>query len=238
MSLSLTFFWVLIVSAMSILGALYARKYQRPSGLIALYITMVIFSTLAASKSIIFDFPFGQFFAPATVLTFAVTFLLTDIVNEKFGRKETQRMILLAFVSQGILMVFSYIVLNAKGAPFFENQEAFEVLFGSVPRIAIASLVAFYVSENFDAWVYSWFRKLTRGKHLWARNAFSSIPSMFLDSVLFMTIAFYGVFPIIPTIIGLVVVKWVVGVVDIPFMYISRAILGKPTAEVELELSK
>ncbi|MEK7093853.1 MAG: queuosine precursor transporter, partial [Patescibacteria group bacterium] len=176
---------------------------------------------------ITFNLGFAEFFAPATVLIFSVTFLLTDIVNEQFGKKETQRMILIALFSQIALITFSYLVLKTTGAPFFENQAAFEAVFGSVPRIIIASLIAFYISENIDAHLFQWLKNLTHGKHLWMRNTFSSIPAMFIDSILFVTIAFYGVMPVVPLITGQSIIKWLVGIIDIPFMYLSRAVLGK-----------
>jgi len=98
---------------------------------------------------------------------------------------------------------------------------------GGVPRLMAASFVAFFVSENFDAYLFQWFKNLTRGRHLWMRNAFSSLPAMLADSILFNVIAFYGVFPLIPLTIGLTLIKWAVGVVNIPFMYLSRAVLEK-----------
>lgn len=228
MTLPLILFWIIIVSVFGVGGAYYAKRYNRPDALIAFYVTLVIIANIGAQKTVSFNLGFTELFAPVTVLIFSVTFLLTDIVNERFGRKETQRMIFIAFCSQIALILFSYLILESKGAPFFQNQQAFEALLGNVPRIIAASLVAFIVSENFDAYLYHWFRRLTNDKHLWLRNIFSSIPSMLLDSALFVTIAFYGIMPIIPLIIGLSVTKWLVGVIDIPFMYISRAIMGNP----------
>src|SRR4051812_7691759 len=125
MSLGLTLFWIVIVSGFCVLGAWYARRYERPDALIALYVTLGIFANIAASKTIAFNFGFSTLFAPAAVLIFSVTFLLTDIVNERFGRKETQRMIAITVLCQIALILFSYLVLKAGGAPFFQNQAAF-----------------------------------------------------------------------------------------------------------------
>lgn len=235
MTLLLAIFWIILVSVFCLLGAWYAKKYNRPDALIAFYVTLVVFSNIVVSKTIAFDFGFIELFAPAAVLIFSVTFLLTDIVNEKFGKNETQRMILIALFSQIALVLFSYLILNAKGAPFFQNQLAFEALLSNVPRIVVASLIAFFVSENFDAYLFHWFKKLTNGKHLWMRNAFSSIPAMLLDSVVFITLAFYGVMPILPLIIGLSITKWLVGIVDIPFMYLSRMVLGEHVSQDHIE---
>src|SRR3989344_7172138 len=161
------------------------------------------------------------------------TFLLTDIVNERFGRKETQKMIFIAFITQIAVTFFIWIAISLPPAPFWNNQEIFQKIFGFVPRIILASWCAFLISENADAYIFALFKKLTNGKHLWARNALSSIPSMALDSVIFASIAFYGVQPLLPIIIGTIVIKWVVAVIDIPFMYINRIIMYGKSAKIQ-----
>ena len=203
------------------------RRYDRVDALVAFYVTLAVAGSILASKTIDFDFGFTHFFAPGAVLIFSVTFLLTDIVNEKFGRAETQRMIFLALFAQIAFLIFSYLVLKATPAPFFTNQAAFETVLGSVPRNIIAGLVAFLISENLDAYLFQWFRTLTGGKQLWMRNALSSLPAMAVDSTVFVTLAFWGVMPIVPLIIGLTITKWLVGIVDIPFMYAARSAMKK-----------
>lgn len=226
MTLLLSILWIAIISLFAVGGAWYARRYEHPDALIGLYVTLAVFANIVASKTIAFNLGFKEVFVPGAVLIFGITFLLTDIVNEKFGRKETQRMIGIAVVAQILLVLLSYVVVQAKGAPFFMNQAAFESIFGMVPRIVIASLIAFFISENADAYIFHWFRKLTEGRHLWMRNAFSSLPAMALDSIIFVTIAFYGIMPMVPLIIGLILTKWLVGIVDVPFMYLARAVMG------------
>src|SRR5438034_1250167 len=143
MTFPLFVFWAVVVSLLTTLASLYAKKSGRADGLIALYVTLILFANIAAGKIIAFDLGFKTFFAPAVVVIFSVTFLLTDIVNERFGRAETQRMIFIAFASQVVLVLFSYLILKAAPAPFFLNQAAFQTVLGSVPRIVLASLVAF-----------------------------------------------------------------------------------------------
>ena len=227
MTIALAIFWILVISAFTVGASWYVRKYESVDALLALYVTLCIAGSILASKTIAFNFGFATFFAPGAVLIFSVTFLLTDIVNEKFGRKEVQRMIWLALFAQVAFVIFSYLVLHATGAPFFTNQAAFEAVLGSVPRLVVAGLVAFFISENLDAYLFQWFRAYTEGKHLWMRNAFSSLPAMAIDSTVFVTLAFWGVMPVLPLIYGLTLVKWVVGIVDIPFMYAARAVLKK-----------
>ncbi|MBI2598368.1 MAG: queuosine precursor transporter [Candidatus Diapherotrites archaeon] len=220
------FLWVFLVSFFTVFGALYAKRFGRADALVGLYVAFVLFSNIAAVKIAVFDFGFAQFFAPAVVVVFSVTFLLTDIVNEKFGRKEAQKMILIAFISQIAVTVFSFLVLSLQPAPFWvEGQKALESVFGLVPRIIFASWIAFLVSENLDAYVFEWLKRKTNSRHLWVRNAFSSIPAMLVDSALFVSIAFFGLQPVIPLIIGQTVLKWLVAVSNIPFMYLNRWIM-------------
>ena len=89
----------------------------------------------------------------------------------------------------------------------------------------MASLVAFLVSENLDALVFDLVKKVTAGRHLWMRNVVSSIPALTVDTLLFITIAFYGSMPLGPLVEGQIATKYLVGLVDIPFMYFNRWIM-------------
>ncbi|KKR13502.1 MAG: Conserved hypothetical integral membrane protein [Parcubacteria group bacterium GW2011_GWC1_39_29] len=191
--------WIIGIASFTLLGSWYARKYNKPDLLIGLYVTFVLVAQILAAKISVFDLGFKTFYGPSGVLVFSITYLLTDIVNEKFGRKETQKI--------------------------WTMQTAWENIFNLVPRITLASWIAFLISENFDAFVYSWFKKLTHAKHLWMRNVFSSIPSLLLDSLIFIPIAFLGIVPLIPLIVGQTAIKWLVGLINIPFMYLNKYIL-------------
>lgn len=227
MSLILLIFWIIGITSFTLLGSWYAKKYNKSDLLIGLYVTFVLVAQVLAAKISAFNLGFSTFFGPSGVLVFSITYLLTDIVNEKFGRKETQKMILIAFVSQIAMVFFFWLGVKFPPAPFWTIQGTWEQIFNLVPRITLASWIAFLITENFDAYVYSWFKKLTKGKYLWTRNAFSSIPALLLDSLIFIPIAFFGAMPILPLIIGQTAVKWLVGLINIPFMYLNKAILGK-----------
>jgi len=224
-NLLLLLIWIVLITSVSLFGAWYARRYNRPDGIIGLYVTFVLISNLIAFKISEFNFGFITLYATAASIIFPVTFLLTDVVNEKFGRKETQRMIFIAFIAQITTAMFILISIYMKPASFWGNQDIFRTVFGFAPRIMIASWIAFLISENVDAHIFSWFKKLTEGKHLWSRNVLSSLPSMAIDTIIFVTIGFYGLQPLAPLIIGVLGIKWIVGIIDIPFMYLNRAIM-------------
>ncbi len=219
--------WIIVITSFTIFGSWYVRKYNKPDALIGLYISFITISNILAYKIASFDLGFTTLFASAGVITFSVTFLITDIVNEKFGRKETHKMIFIAFLTQIAITVFIWLAVSLPSAPFWNEQEIFEKIFNFIPRILLASWVAFLISENLDAYLFSWFKKLTKGRYLWTRNIFSSLPSMAIDTIIFVFIAFYGVRPILPLFIGILVIKWLVGLVNIPFMYLNRWIMYK-----------
>jgi len=228
MSIYLLTLWIIGITSFSLLGSWYARKFNKSDLLIALYVTLVLSAQILAVKISEFDLGFKTFFVPSGILVFSLTYLMTDIVNEKFGRKETQKMILIAFITQVAMVFFLWLGVKFPPAPFWQiQQDVWQQIFGLVPRITIASWIAFLISENFDAIGFSWFKKITHGKYLWMRNAFSSIPALALDSVIFIPLAFLGIMPIWPLILGQIVIKWFVGLIDIPFMYLNKWILGK-----------
>lgn len=85
---------ILVITAFTITGSYYARRFNKPDGLIALYVLFTTLSQIMAAKIATYDLIFTTVTAPAAVLVFAVTFLITDIVNEKFGQKQVHEMIL------------------------------------------------------------------------------------------------------------------------------------------------
>ncbi|MFC1599017.1 queuosine precursor transporter [Patescibacteria group bacterium] len=227
MTLYLIIIWIIGITSFTLLGAWYARKFNKPDLLIAIYVTFVLIAQILAIKIAAFNLIINTYYVPAGVLVFSVSFLITDIVNEKFGRKETHKMIFIAFITQIALVLFIWLGTSLPAAPFWPMQETWQSIFGFVPRIVIASWIAFLISENLDAWIYAWFKKLTKGKHLWTRNVFSSFPALFLDSIIFIIIAFGGIMPIFSLIIGQTILKWLVGLINIPFMYLNKHILTK-----------
>src|SRR3989344_6672838 len=237
MTLLLALAWVVGVTSFTLLGSLYARRSGRADLLIGLFVSFVRTAQMLAVKIAQFDLgSIGAWSAPAGVLIFSVTFLFTDIVNERFGRKEAQRMIFIAFIAQVAMAFFIWLGTQFDSDPMMAARgREWDDIFSLVPQITFASWVAFLVSENIDAYIFSWLKKATGGRHLWMRNIFSTLPALAIDSVLFVSIAFYGEsFELLTMIIyGQIVLKWTVGIVNIPFMYLNHFILhhGRSTPD-------
>jgi queuosine precursor transporter len=224
----LLFLTAISVSAVTLAGAAYARRYKSPDALIALYVLFCALSQIIATKIAAFDLGFTTVYAPAAVVVFAVTFLLTDIVNEKFGRLTVHRMIWITLLTQVALVLFLFLATLLPSAPFWTGQEAWNSLLGVVPRIAVASWLTFVVSENLDAYLFDALRRKTKGRHLWLRNVGSSAISLTVDTIFFITLAFAGTgAPLVTLMIGQFLIKYTVAVLDIPFMYANRKILGE-----------
>ncbi len=230
--------WFCTLTFASIAIPWYIRKYRRADFAIALYVIYLALSQIIASKIAGFDLGFKTFFAPAAVLIFPFTFQITDIVNEAFGRFEVHRMIFIAFATQVLMTFFLWLATIISPAPFWQFQPSWHNIFSLVPRITLASWIAFLVSENLDAILYAKIRSLTKGRYLWMRNVFSDIPSLAIDSLIFVTIAFYGVMPLLPLIMGQVILKWIVGIADTPFMYLSRKILYNTPVQCKTSLEE
>jgi len=231
--------WIIVIFVSTILISQYVKMQNREDVAIAFYILFITMSQILAAK--IGDFSiFGyQITAPVAVLIFPFTFQITDMVNENFGRKRTHRMIFIAFVTQIFMAIFIWFSIEVPAAPFWgfdwgsnpaEAQQFWLNFLGSTVRITIASWISFIITENLDAILYAKLKKLTREKFLWVRNVFSDIPTLALDSLLFIFIAFGGEFPIdviLLMIWGQLLTKWFFGVVDTPFMYLSRGIINR-----------
>jgi uncharacterized integral membrane protein (TIGR00697 family) len=227
--MGLVMMWAVGVTSFTLLGSLYARRFLRPDLLIGLYVAFVLTAQVLATKMALFPLGIGTFTGHAGLLIFSVTFLLTDIVNERFGRGVTQRMIFIAFIAQIALTFFLWLGTHIEADPLWSEQgKRWDMLFVFVPQLTIASWIAFLASEHLDAYLFSWMKQKTGDRHLWLRNVVSTFPALLLDSLLFVPIAFFGAAPVgllFAAIKAQVAIKWVVAITNIPFMYLNHAIL-------------
>ena len=230
--------WIVVIFVSTTLISQYIKMQNREDVAIALFVLFITMSQILAAKIgdfTVFDY---QITAPVAVLIFPFTFQITDMVNENFGQKATHRMIFIAFITQIFMAIFIWFSIEVPAAPFWgfdwgsdpiEAQQFWLNFLGSTIRITIASWISFIITENLDAILFAKLKKWTKGKNLWIRNVFSDIPTLALDSVLFISIAFGGEFPldvILIMIWGQLLTKWFFGVIDTPFMYLSRGIIN------------
>ena len=186
--------------------------------LVGLYIAAELIANVTASKQI----ALAGITVPAAVFIYALTFTLVDLVNEKLGKDGARKVVYTAFVANLLLAGYTQLAIVMPSAPFYQGQESFVSVFGSTPRIVGASLLAFIVSSLIDIEVFAWWRQKV-GKYRWARVLASNAVSTLVDSVVFISGAFAGLFPLFPLIQGQYIVKMAVTVVSIPLIYLIRS---------------
>lgn len=186
--------------------------------LVAVFITSLVTANVLATKL----FTFSGFILPAGVVAYPITFLMTDVIGEIWGKKVVTRVVWAGFFCSILAMSLGFLAVLLPAAPFYERQEFFAELFGRVGRITGASLIAYLVSQLNDVWVFHKLKEYTNGKHLWLRNNVGTITSQFFDTVIFIVIAFYGIIPT-SVLLSMILSQWgikiLIALVDTPFCY-------------------
>ena len=225
----------LLVMVLSISLVLLFTKFGREWLMMVPILFLVVANIFAPQVNTVFGL--------ATSLAlplYAAIFLATDIVAEHWGKKQARKLIWMGFASQLLLVVFSQIILQVQVIKFSQPlNDALKVLFGFTPRIVLGSFIAYVISQNYDVWVFHALKKKFKGKYIWLRNNISTITSQFLDSTIFILIAFYGVMPhFIEFMVGVWILKIFVAICDTPFIYLSYFVLGKRPVKLYSQMSE
>ncbi len=186
--------------------------------LIALYVACGLIANVTAAKQV----AIGSIEVPAGVFIFALSLTLIDLINERLGKRRARHVVYGAFAASFLLAIYCQFAIALPPASFYQGQDAFAEVLGSTWRIVLASLAAYLVASLIDVEVFAWWRQRF-GRYKWARVLVSNTISTLVDSVLFITIAFWGVYPVLPLIVGQYAVKMGVTVLSIPLIYLVRA---------------
>jgi uncharacterized integral membrane protein (TIGR00697 family) len=171
----------------------------------------------------------GRLVVPAGVFIYALTFTLLDLVNERLGKRGARQVIGTALVANLLLAAYAQLTVWWPAPAFFDGQGAVARVLGATPRIVIASLVAYLVASLIDAELFAWWRA-RMGGYRWVRVLVSNAVSTGVDSLLFVTLAFAGVLPVLPLVVGQYVVKMAVTVVSLPLIYGIHATVASSPA--------
>ena len=128
----------------------------------------------------------------AGVLFFPISFIFGDILTEVYGYASSRRVIWAGFAGLAFASVMAWMVVALPAAPFWHDQAAYESVYGSTWRIALASLIAFWCGEFVNSYVMAKMKILTQGRWLWTRTIGSTLFGEAVDSILFFPLAFYG----------------------------------------------
>lgn len=222
MSNELIFFITVLVFLGSVL-LLY--KLFGKNGLYAFAIFGTLLGNVAVCKNV--DI-FGAATTTGNVL-YASTFLVTDILSEKYGKKDAAKAVAYSFSVMLLWMFGTQLILWFTPNANDYINDSLKIVFGLVPRITVASLIGFVCSQNLDVFLYHyiWSRTGDSRAWLWLRNNGSTLTSQLIDTVLFVCIAFWGVYPtgvFLSILITTYVFKAIVALLDTPYIYLARNI--------------
>jgi uncharacterized integral membrane protein (TIGR00697 family) len=203
--------------------------------LLGLFVASLVAANLIGSK--IAQIGFVHF--SVGIFAYPITFLITDMIEEVFGREKTKMFVKVGFWCMIIVLLMTVL---AVALPFAERSyvqaEQYNPVFGISIRFLIASVTAFIISQMHDIWAFNFWKQKTKGRFLWLRNNASTIVSQLIDTVIFMFIALYYLpFSWVPAtfntspkfnvayMFALIMPYWtlkmVVALFDTPFIYLG-----------------
>ena len=203
------------------------RKTDKNLSLIrGIFIAALLTANVVSSKIVYF----WGLTVPAAVVAYPLTFLMTDVIGEIWGREEANRTVRLGFICQVISLILIALALILPVAPFADNQAAFSSILGSSFRVVAASMLAYVCSQSWDVWIFHKIRDQyiekkgsTQGGR-WIWNNASTMTSQLIDTVIFIVAAFAGTVPnIFSMILSQYVVKLAYAALDtIPFYLLTN----------------
>lgn len=209
----------MIMLPVSFVSALIAFRMFGKSGLYLWCGLSVVIANIQVLKTVEL---FGMVSTLGNIV-YASSFLATDILSELYGRRAAMKGVAIGFFSLVVMTLLMQLSLWFTPHESDFSQPALETLFGLLPRVAGASLLAYLVSQTHDIWAYNfWKKRFPALRWLWLRNNASTGVSQLIDSAIFSFAAFTGVFAmriVLDIWLTTCVLKWVVALVDTPFIY-------------------
>ncbi len=166
------------------------------------------------------------------MIIYSGIYFATDILSERYGKREANRAVMIGFCTSLIVIAMMSISLlflptqNPEKREFAESVHgAIESLFGFTPRFVLGSLFAYLVSQRLDVWTFHYIKEKTQGRMLWLRNNASTMSSQLVDTALYSTIVWWGLFDF-KTAVELALAKYffkvIIAALDTPFIYWAR----------------
>lgn len=214
------------------------RQYRYYDLLMAAFVAVLLCSNLiGVHKTSSIDLPFyGEYIYGAGVLFFPISYLFGDILTEVYGYKRSRRVIWAGFGALLFASLMAYVVSSLPPASTMspDSQKAINQIFGQVPRIVAASLLAFWTGEFVNSFVLARMKVLLAGKFLWMRTIGSTVMGEIADTLIFYPLAFYGIWSneqLISVMIGNYIIKVMWEVLATPFTYLIVGFLKRAERE-------
>lgn len=175
-------------------AAMKGRHFRYFDFVMAAFVTILLLSNvLGAGKVALIDLPLiGYWPFGAGILFFPVGYVLGDILTEVYGYGRARRCIWAGTAALLFMAFMSWVVVALPPSPDWHGQAAYEQVFGQVPRIVVASIIAFWAGEFVNSYVLARMKLWSGGRHLWQRTIGSTIAGQGIDSLIFYPLAFWG----------------------------------------------
>lgn len=200
------------------------------------FVSVLLISNIASTKII----DLKWFIFDGGTLLFPLSYIFGDVLTEVYGYKRSRSIIWLGFFSALIMSIVFIVVGKLPSAPGWNNQTAYDAILGLTPRIVLASLLAYSCGEFSNSYILAKMKVWTKGKLLWARTIGSTIIGEFIDSILFIVVAFWGILPnslLITLIISNYIFKTSVEILFTPLTYRVINFLKKTEGEDYYDLN-
>ncbi len=170
------------------------REYRYYNLVMVAFVVILVCSNLIGPAKIAqVEVPvLGAVVFGAGVLFFPISYVFGDILTEVYGYARSRRVIWMGFGGLAFASFMSFVVVALPPAPFWNNQQAYEIAFGLTWRIALASMIAYFCGEFVNSFVLAKMKIMTSGRWLWTRTIGSTIFGEGVDSLIFYPLAFYG----------------------------------------------
>jgi len=192
----------------------------------ALFVTCLITANIIAVKLILL---FG-FLVPAGIIVFPLSYLFGDVLTEVYGYGAARQVIWLGFACNLLAVIAIYLGGLAPAAPIWHDQAAYQTILGFTPRLLLASFTAYLVGEFANSFVLARLKIATKGRWLWTRTIGSTLIGEGLDTIIFISIAFWGIIPP-PLILTAMLTQWtfkvLYEVIATPFTYLIVGFLKR-----------
>jgi uncharacterized integral membrane protein (TIGR00697 family) len=163
------------------------EHFKYLEGLIQTFVVILLVSNLIAAKLV----PIGPRRVSAAQMLFPITYIFGDIFTEVYGYGASRKAIWRGFYASILMALMGLFAIWLPAAPEWHNQEAFETVFGVVPRIVAGSLLAFWVGEFANSYTLARLKLITKGKHLWTRTVGSTIVGQAVDTTIVVCFIYY-----------------------------------------------
>ena len=201
--------------------------------LAGLFLGSLVVTNLIANKFLTVDLGFKVFVLSAGALPYPLTFLVTDLLSEIYGRRRANQVVWTGFVVSMFVLLALWLGSLFPAIPESPvDDETYLAVFKNAWRVIGASMAAYLVAQLVDVRLFHFWKHLTGGKHLWLRNNGSTVLSQLVDSVLVVFVLFAGVQSMdwmMTTILDLWLFEAMVALLDTPLFYIGTAWLGRWT---------